>query len=55
MRYKELILQKLDILEGKQKQLAQLAQQGTDIREYHKVLEESVNLIEEIKSLVERD
>ncbi len=55
MRYKELVLQKLDILDGKQRQLAQLAQQGNDIKTYMTVLEESHNLIEEIKSLVERD
>jgi len=55
MRYKELVLQKLDILEGKQKTLAQLAQQGNDIQAYHQVLNESIQLIEEIRSLVERD
>lgn len=55
MRYKELILQKLDILEGKQRTLAQLAQQGNNINEYHQVLNESHQLIDEIKSLVDRE
>jgi hypothetical protein len=55
MRYKDLVLQKLDILEGKQRTLAQLAQQGTDIQVYHQVLNESLQLIDEIKSLVDRE
>ena len=55
MRYKELILQKLDILEGKQRTLEQLAQQGNDINAYRQVLTESHQLIEEIKSLVDRE
>ena len=55
MRYKELILQKLDILEGKQRTLAQLAQQGVDIKHYTQVLSESHQLIDEIKSLVDKE
>lgn len=55
MRYKELILQKLDILEGKQRTLIQLAQQGNDIKAYQQVVEESHILIDEIKSLVDRE
>jgi len=55
MQYQELILNKLEILEGKLKTMIQLAQQGNDIQAYHHVIEESQNLIDDIKSFVSRE
>lgn len=51
---KELVIQKLEILEGNLKALAFFAQQGADIQAYNDMLEKSNNLVDDLKSLVER-
>lgn len=55
MRYQELIINKLENLDGKLRVLSQLSKQGADLEAYSKTLEESHQLIEEIQSLVERE
>lgn len=55
MRYQELVINKLDILDGKLKTLLQLAQHGQDIQAYNNAVEEAHSLVEEIKSYIERE
>ena len=55
MRYQELIINKLEILDGKLRVLRQLAQQGSDIEAYSQTLEEAHQLVDETKSLIEKE
>lgn len=55
MKYKELIINKIELLDGKLKTLNFLAQQGQDIQAYNNVLEQTSQLLEEIKSLIEKE